>query len=147
MVSFRTGKDYLGLSSIPGKYLMDLRQLRYFVAVAETRNFNRAAEKLAMAQPPLSRAIQNLEIEMGSTLIDRTVRPLKLTPSGRLFYERATQVLSNVDDMRTMMKVAASSERRRFTIGFAASTIYAKLPGLIRGFRKAAPDVELMLVG
>ena len=125
---------------------MDLRQLRYFVAVAETRNFNRAAEKLAMAQPPLSRAIQNLEIEMRSTLIDRTVRPLKLTASGRLFYERATQLLAQVDDMRTMMKVAASSERRRFTIGFAASTIYAKLPGLIRGFRKAAPDVELMLV-
>ncbi|KKW90124.1 LysR family transcriptional regulator [Sphingobium chungbukense] len=125
---------------------MDLRQLRYFVTVAEVRNFNRAAEVLAMAQPPLSRSIHQLEAEMGSVLLDRTSRPLKLTPMGRLFYDQALQVLGRVEDMRTMMKSAAGSERRRFTIGFVASTIYARLPALIREFRNTCPDVELVLV-
>jgi DNA-binding transcriptional LysR family regulator len=65
---------------------VDLRQLRYFVTVAAERNFNKAAERLHIAQPPLSRAIQQLEAELGAALIDRTARPLKLTTVGNLFY-------------------------------------------------------------
>ncbi|WCT74128.1 LysR family transcriptional regulator [Sphingomonas naphthae] len=125
---------------------MDLRHLRYFVTVAAERNFNRAAEKLHIAQPPLSRAIQQLEAELGAELIDRTARPLKLTNVGHLFHEQAVQVLRRMDDMRTMMSAAVSSERRRFTMGFVSSTIYARLPELIREFRGEAPDVELVLV-
>lgn len=124
---------------------MDLRQLRYFVTVAAERNFNKAAERLHIAQPPLSRAIQQLEAELGAGLIDRTARPLKLTTVGNLFYEQAIQVLGRMEDMRSMMRSAVASEKRRFTIGFVASTMYARLPELIRAFRLAAPDVELVL--
>jgi DNA-binding transcriptional LysR family regulator len=125
---------------------MDLRLLRYFVAVASDGNFNRAAERLHIAQPPHSRAIQQLEAHVGAELLDRSVRPLRLTPVGKLLYEQAMQILARMEDLESMVKAAAESKRRRFVIGFVASTIYARLPELIREFRKAAPDVELVMV-
>ena len=125
---------------------MDLKQLRYFLVVASERNFTRAAERLHVAQPPLSRAIQRLEEEVGGTLIDRQVRPLRLTPLGLLLQEQALQILGRMDDMQAMVKAAVATERRRFTIGFVASTIYARLPELVREFRSRAPDVELTLI-
>ncbi|NML11989.1 LysR family transcriptional regulator [Sphingobium sp. AR-3-1] len=125
---------------------MDLRQLRYFVAVAAERNFNKAAERLNMAQPPLSRSIQQLEAEVGAELIDRNVRPLALTPIGQLFHIQAMQILQRMEDMRGMMRSAVATERRRLRIGFVASTIYARLPALIRDYRAEYPDVELTLM-
>lgn len=125
---------------------MDLKQLRYFLVVASERNFTRAAERLHIAQPPLSRAIQRLEEEVGGALIDRQVRPLRLTPLGLLLQEQALQILGRMDDMQAMVKAAVATERRRFTIGFVASTIYARLPELIRAFRAQAPDIELTLI-
>lgn len=125
---------------------MDLRQLRYFVAVARERNFNKAAEALNMAQPPLSRAIQNLEAEVGAELIDRSSRPLSLTPMGLFFHDQAVLVLRRMQDLKQMMDAAIATDRRRFTIGFVASTIYARLPALIREFRAELPEVELNLV-
>lgn len=125
---------------------MDLRQLRYFVTVAVERNFTRAADKLHIAQPPLSRQIQQFEAEIGAALFDRTARPLRLTATGRLVYEQAIQVLGRMEDMQAMVKRAVIAEKRRFVIGFVASTIYARLPPLIRAFRAAAPNVELSLV-
>lgn len=125
---------------------MDLRQMRYFVMVANERNFTRAAKRLNIAQPPLSRQIQQLEAELGAQLFDRTERPLKLSPIGHLFYEQTVQILGRVDDMRSMIGRAAESGKRRFTVGFVASTIYARLPALIRKFRERAPDVDLNLV-
>lgn len=125
---------------------MDLRQLRYFVTLANERNFTRAAERLHIAQPPLSRQIQQLEAELGAELVDRNARPLRLTTMGHLFHEQALQILGRVDDMRMMMARAGISDKRRFVIGFVASTIYARLPALIRAFRVEAPDVELILI-
>jgi len=125
---------------------MDLRQLRYFVAVANERNFTRAAERLHIAQPPLSRQIQQLEAEFGAELIDRGARPLALTAAGRLLHEQAVQVLGRIDEIKQMVGQAIMLERRRFVIGFVSSTIYARLPPLIREFRAAAPDVDLTLV-
>lgn len=125
---------------------MDLRQLRYFVTVANERNFTRAADRLHIAQPPLSRQIQQLEAEIGGVLIDRTSRPLALTKAGRLLYEQAVQILARMDEMRTTISQALALERRRFVIGFVASTIYARFPSLVREFRAAAPDVDLTLV-
>lgn len=125
---------------------MDLRQLRYFMMVAHERNFTRAAERLHIAQPPLSRQIQQLEAELGTTLFDRNARPLSLTPTGRLLYDQTSQLLGRVDDMRAMIERAVLAQKRRFAIGFVASTMFARLPGLIREFRKAAPDVDLNLV-
>ncbi|MEI6644046.1 MAG: LysR family transcriptional regulator [Novosphingobium sp.] len=125
---------------------MDLKQLRYFLVVASERNFTRASERLHIAQPPLSRAIQRLEEEVGAPLIDRHVRPMKLTPLGLLFQEQALQMLGRMDDMKAMVQAAVAAERRRFTIGFVASTMYARLPEYIREFRKRAPDLELTLI-
>jgi DNA-binding transcriptional LysR family regulator len=125
---------------------LDLRQLRYFVTVANEGNFTRAAERLHIAQPPLSRQIQQLEEEVGAQLIDRAARPLRPTPVGRLFYEQAVQLLGRAEEMRAMMGRALSSEKRHCVIGFVASTIYARLPALIREFRAAAPDIQLNLV-
>jgi LysR family transcriptional regulator, benzoate and cis,cis-muconate-responsive activator of ben and cat genes len=125
---------------------MDLRQLRYFVTVANERNFSRAADRLRIAQPPLSRQIQQLEGEVGAELIDRSSRPLRLTEPGRLFYEQAVQVLSRVEEMRAMMTRALKIEKRRFAIGFVGSVLYWHLPELVREFRRAAPDVEIHLV-
>lgn len=126
--------------------MIDIRHLRYFLAVAQELNFSRAAEKLNMAQPPLSRQIQQLEAELGVQLFDRESRPLSLTPGGRLFREHALGVMQRMDEMRGTMKRFAASERPRFVIGFVPSVIYARLPRVIRGFRELAPDVELSLI-
>lgn len=126
--------------------MFDLRLLKYFAAVAEEGNFNRAAERLHIAQPPLSRAVQQLEAQVGAPLLDRSTRPLTLTALGRLVHEQALQIFGRMDDMETMVAAAAGSHRRRFVVGFVASVIYARLPELIREFRAQAEDVELVLV-
>jgi DNA-binding transcriptional LysR family regulator len=125
---------------------MELRHLRYFVAVAQERNFTRAAEKLRIAQPPLSRQIHDLEAELGMSLLDRDSRPVRLTEAGRLLYEHAVLVLERIDDLRTMMRRFREAERPRYVIGFVASTIYAALPHLIRRFRAETPGVDVSLV-
>lgn len=120
--------------------------MRYFVAVAQERNFTRAAEKLNMAQPPLSRQIQLLEEELGVLLLDRQARPLKLTPAGRVFLDQSNQILGKVEGLHELVSGSRSEQRPRFVIGFVASTIYAALPDLVRRFRAAAPPVDLSLV-
>ncbi len=120
--------------------------MRYFVCIAEERNFTRAAEKLHMAQPPLSRQIKQLEEDLGVTLLDRKARPLRLTEAGRQFFEQSTQILARVETLDTMMRRYHSPKRSRFVIGFVPSTIYAALPDLVRRFRTVAPDVEVNLL-
>ena len=101
--------------------MMDIRQLRYFLAVAAERNFSRAADRLNMAQPPLSRQIQQLELEVGAQLFDRDMKPMALTDAGRLFYEQAIQVTRRMDEMKEAMRVFVSSNRPRFVVGFVPS--------------------------
>lgn len=124
---------------------MDLRILRYFVAVAEEHSFTLAAERLHISQPPLSRQIQLLEAEIGAELVDRTVHPLRLTAIGRLVYEQAKQILARVDDMREMVARAVHTERRRFAMGFVATVVFGRLPALIRDYRAHMPNVDLGL--
>lgn len=125
---------------------MELRHLRYFVAVANERNFTRAAERLHIAQPPLSRQIRQLEEELGAELFDRDARPLRLTEAGRLLYEQAVQVLAGVDQLKTLMRNQAGKGRRRFVIGFVGSTLYGLLPEVIRQFRERAAHIEVSVI-
>lgn len=126
--------------------MIEIRHLRYFLAVAADRNFTRAADRLHIAQPPLSRQIQLLEDELGITLFDRSNRPLTLTPAGKLLQVEALQVVQRMDELKLTMKQFVGADRPRFVIGFVPSIIYARLPTVIRGFREAAPDVDLSLV-
>jgi LysR family transcriptional regulator, benzoate and cis,cis-muconate-responsive activator of ben and cat genes len=124
---------------------MEFRRLKYFVALAEERSFTRAAERLHMAQPPLSRQIQQLEDELGVKLIDHGSRPLVLTEAGRFFYAHAVHVLGQMDELRAMTKRLGQTERT-LTIGFVASTLYGALPEVLRRFRTRRPDIELSLI-
>ena len=125
---------------------MDLRQLRYFVAVASERNFTRAAQRLHIAQPPLSRQIQLLEEELGVPLILRKSRPIKLTDAGRLFHEQALQVLGRVDQRKDATRRVGLNRNRVLSIGFVASTLYGGLPALVRKLRQGAPELDIQLV-
>lgn len=125
---------------------MDLRHIRYFVAVATTRNFTRAAEQMHIAQPPFSRQIQQLEDELGVQLIQRTSRPVRLTEAGRLFYEQSLQVLQRVDQMKSAARQVGLNQRQSISIAYVASTLYGGLPMLVRMFRKRYPDTDVHLV-
>jgi DNA-binding transcriptional LysR family regulator len=123
---------------------MELRHLRYFVAVAEERNFTRAAERLHIAQPPLSRQIQQLEEDLGVVLIEKGVRPLRLTEAGAFFFAHAKPLLDQVRDLRTMTQRVGKLERS-LSVGFVASTLYGLLPDIIRRYRERHPEVDVIL--
>ena len=111
---------------------MDLKQIRYFVAVAKERNFTRAAEQLHIAQPALSRQIQLLEQELNVLLLSRESRPLQLTEAGRIFYEQSLQLLNRVEVMKAATTEVGLHQRPQLSIGFVASTLYGGLPILIQ---------------
>ncbi|MGK5077686.1 LysR family transcriptional regulator [Janthinobacterium sp. HLX7-2] len=121
---------------------MELRHLRYFVAVAEEKNFTRAAERLHIAQPPLSRQIQQLEEELGVQLIEKGSRPLRLTEAGRFFYAHAQELLAKAADLKTMTQRVGKIDRT-LSIGFVASTLYGLLPEIVRRFRERYQAVEI----
>ena len=125
---------------------MDLRQLRYFVAVARERNFTRAAQMLNMAQPPLSRQIQLLEEQLGVPLIIRKSRPIRLTEAGRLFYEQSQQILGRMEQMQAATRRVGLNQNSVLSIGFVASTLYAGLPSLVRKLRQHAPELDIQLL-
>ena len=134
------------VGTIPGRYRLELRQLRYFVAVARERNFTRAAERLRIAQPPLSRQIQQLENELGLTLIERGSRPVRLTDAGRLLFEQAMQVLERTDEVTAMARRLREAGTARLGVGFVPSTLYGYLPEVIQCYRAARPGVEVTLL-
>ena len=113
---------------------MELRHLRYFQMLGQTLNFTRAAERLHIAQPPLSRQIQQLEEELGVALLERS-RPLRLTEAGRFFYEQTNQLLERLDEISATTQRLAGGQNRWLGIGFAPSTLYGELPELLRRLR------------
>src|SRR5450830_372783 len=123
---------------------MELRHLRYFVAVAEEKNFTRASKRLFIAQPPLSRQIQQLEEELEVSLFERGSRPLELTEAGRFFYAHAQQLLGKAADLKSMTQRVGKIERT-VSIGFVASTLYGLLPKIIRRFRAEYNGIEISL--
>ncbi|WER50053.1 LysR family transcriptional regulator [Cupriavidus sp. WKF15] len=124
---------------------MDLRQLQQFVALAETGNFHRAAERLHMAQPPLSISIRKLEEQLGTALFVRTPRGVRLTQAGEAALQDARRALFHAGQARAAAMAAAQGERGALRIGFIGSATYALLPKLIPAFRAAHPGIELVL--
>jgi DNA-binding transcriptional LysR family regulator len=124
---------------------MELRQLRQFVAVAEARNFRRAAEQLHMAQPPLSVAIRKLEEEVGTALFERQSRGVMLTAAGVAALAVAQECMASADALRDAALSAAGGESGVLRVGFVGSATYSLMPKLLPAFRSRYPDVELVL--
>jgi DNA-binding transcriptional LysR family regulator len=124
---------------------MELRHLRYFVAVAEELHFGHAAQKLGMAQPPLSQQIRRLELEIGVQLLQRTKRRVQLTEAGRSFLEGAREALSQVDHAVEVAQRASRGEVGKLAIGFLGAAASSLLPSILVAFRRRYPDVELKL--
>lgn len=124
---------------------MELRHVRYFVAVAEERSFTRAAQRLQIAQSPLSQQIQKLERELGVALFVRTTRSVHLTHAGEVFYDRARHLLAGSDEAVTATQKAARGELGSLSLGFTGSATYELLPALVRAYHERNPDVTLRL--
>lgn len=126
---------------------MDLRLLRYFVAVAEERHVTRAAERLGIRQPPLSIAMRQLEAELGVPLLHRLSRGLELTEGGAALLDHARRILADVDRARTEVMRRARGASGRLQLGFGGATYFEpRVPKLILAFRTRYPDVELLPV-
>ena len=124
---------------------MELRHLRYFVAVVEEQSFTKAAEKLFIAQPPLSRQIQNLEAELGIQLFERGSRPLMTTEAGQFFYQHAVKLLSNAEEIKAMTQRVGMVEKT-VTMGFVGSLLYGLLPKIVYLFRQQQPHLKIELI-
>src|ERR671933_1348872 len=125
---------------------MELRHLRYFVAVAEELHFGRAAARLHIAQPPLSRQIRDLERDVGAPLFARVKRRVQLTPAGRAFLPEARLTLSQAERARRTAQRAARGEIGRLRVGFVEAAIYSGvLPDVLSFFRMHLPDIGLSL--
>ncbi|MEO0373843.1 MAG: LysR substrate-binding domain-containing protein [Cyanobacteria bacterium P01_A01_bin.17] len=126
---------------------MELRQLKYFLAVAEELSFGRAAERLLISQPPLSRQIRQLEQEMGVELFYRTKRQVELTEAGRAFLPEVRQVLTQADVAVQVAQRASRGEVGRLVVGFEASSTYDVIPLSLKRYQERFPDVELVVYG
>ena len=124
---------------------MELRQLRYFVVLAEELHFHRAAERLFVSQPPLSQHIRALEKELGVALFQRTTRKVILTEPGRAFLEQARKILGDVDAAVRLTQRVEEGRSGRLTVGFIHSTAYTLLPLVLQLSRSTLPGVELRL--
>ncbi len=124
---------------------MDLRRLRHFVELSETLNFRRAAERLHMAQPPLSVSIQKLETELGVRLFERGPSGVTISPAGLAIQAEAKRVLFHAGQIGLMAQSAAQGTSGRLRIGFVGSAIYGLLQKLVYPFRTQHPGVELVL--
>jgi DNA-binding transcriptional LysR family regulator len=125
---------------------MELRHLRYFVAVAEELHFRRAATRLHISQPPLSQQIRALERELGVALLERNRRRVALTAAGAGFLEDARAILASVERAADRARAIARGSQGTLSIGFVGSAMFSPtLPNILREFRGAHPDVELVL--
>jgi DNA-binding transcriptional LysR family regulator len=124
---------------------VDLRRLRYFMAVAEELHFGRAAARLGMAQPPLSQQIQKLERELGCAVLVRTKRQTTLTDAGRLLLVEARTMAAEYERVLQRVRRAGRGETGALTVGTPPSVMLGPLPGAIRQYRLAYPDVHLSL--
>jgi DNA-binding transcriptional LysR family regulator len=124
---------------------MELRHLRYFIAVAEEENVTRAAQRLRVSQPPLSRQIHDLEDELGVALFDRTGKSLKLNAAGKVFLVEARAVLDRADEAMRTIHALSEHHEQTLNVGYAPSLSVQILPQLLRIFEQAQPSVRVQL--
>jgi DNA-binding transcriptional LysR family regulator len=125
---------------------MDLKSLRYFVAVAEARSVGKAAERLHMAQPPLSVQIRNLEAQLGTPLFVREATGMRLTDAGSALFARAREALALAHEGAEAARAIGAGRRGRLAVGYMFSLGYAVLPRLVPLLRRSLPEVELQFV-
>jgi DNA-binding transcriptional LysR family regulator len=123
---------------------MELRHLRYFVAVAEIKHFGRAAESLSTAQPSLSRQIRDLEGELGVELFVRTNHGVVLTDAGRIFLSGAKRTLAQADESARQVRENAEGSRGQLRLGFIAGAMMAGLPSVLRAYHRRFENVDVM---
>lgn len=126
-------------------HAMELRHLRYFVAVAEEQNITRAAARLHVSQPPLSRQIRDLETELGVSLLHRGSRSVRLTDAGKVFLDEARAVLNRADEAIRTVRAIADGERGDLHVGYAPSLTVELLPLALREFDRLRPGVRVTL--
>ncbi len=124
---------------------MELRHLRYFIAVADELSFSRAAQKLHIAQPPLSQQIQALETELGVRLFDRKSRPLQITQAGQVFLAEARITLEKLEQAVTTTQLVHQGELGYLTVGFTSSMANGILTTIMHTFQQEYPNVKLIL--
>jgi DNA-binding transcriptional LysR family regulator len=124
---------------------IEIRHLRYFLAVAETLHFGKAAVMLGIAQPPLSQQIKDLERMLGYALFDRTTRGVKLTTVGQFFAERARNTIAKMADDAEMARRMGAGKEGALDVGFSSSIMFTALPKAIKAYRRMHPNVELRL--
>ena len=125
--------------------MLEISQLRCFVAVAEELHFGRAAERLNMTQPPLSRQIRLLEHQVGTPLFERTNRVVRLTAAGKAFFPEAGRILRLTEEAAVTARRVAQGDRGTIAIGFTATFGYGVLPDLVRGLHDRSPNISLTL--
>ncbi len=124
---------------------MELRQLRYFVAVAEELHFRRAAARLHISQPPLSQQIARLEDELGARLLNRTRRRVELTPAGDAFLRDARAALAQIEAAAATAQRIETGHAGTLRVSFVGSALLSIVPGIVQRFRGARPEVEIEL--
>lgn len=124
---------------------MELRHLKYFVTVAEELHFGRAAERLGIAQPPLSQQIKALEQQLGVLLLTRTKRHVELTAAGSAFAKEARQVLAQASQAIQVAQRAARGDTGQLDVGFVSGAVYGKVPSIMRLMRARYPEISLVL--
>src|SRR6185437_8867534 len=124
---------------------MELRHLRYFVAVAEAENVSRAALKLHVSQPGISRQVRDLEDEIGFQLFERSAKSIKLTSAGRSFLTEARAVLQRADEAVKTARAIATGEVGELHVGYAGSPTVRLLPPTLRAFQNESPQVRVRL--
>lgn len=124
---------------------MELRHLRYFIAVAEELHFGRAAERLRIAQPPLSQQIKQLETEMNVQLFYRTKQRVELTEAGKAFLKRGYEILHRIDLACDEAKRISQGEAGQLILAFTGAMAFDFLPMLIRGFKEKYPSINIIL--
>lgn len=130
---------------VQGGSAVDFKRLTYFVAVAEELHFGRAATRLGIAQPPLSRQIAQLEAELGVTLFDRSRSAIRRTQAGDALLTRARDILDRMEQAEREVRRIGEGAAGRLRIAFIGSASHGVLPELIREFRNLYPDIELAL--